>query len=118
MAKLDKSVVADEELLHEGEKAVCAMYGRLQEYDVYGLRHTMFGSRTTDQQTKLSPCNDACEQHIKRTNYQAAIWRHCLSARLSVPPPHGNGCTADGDIVVPSNVYLLKTVYFIPYIGK
>ena len=34
MAKLDKLFVADEELLQEGEAAVCALYGRLQEYDV------------------------------------------------------------------------------------
>ena len=55
--------------------AVCALYVRLQEYDVNGLRHTMFGSRTTDP-AKLPPCKDACDQHIKRANYQAAIWRH------------------------------------------
>ena len=37
MAKLGKSFVADEELLQEGEAARCAIYGRLQEYDVNGL---------------------------------------------------------------------------------
>ena len=31
MAKVGKSFVADEELLQEGEAAVCALYGRLQE---------------------------------------------------------------------------------------
>ena len=100
MAKLGKSFVADEELLQEGEAAAgCALYGRLQEYDVNGLRHTMFGSRTTDP-AKLPPCKDACDQHIKRANYQAAIWRHCLAAPPSVPSPHDNGWSVDGDILV------------------
>ena len=76
-----------------------ALYGRLQEYDVNGLRHTMFGSRTTDP-AKLPPCKDAYDHHIKRANYQAAIWRHCLVARPSVPSPRGNGWTVDGDILV------------------
>ena len=77
MAKLDKSFVPNE-LLQEGEAAVCALCGRLQECDVNGLRHTMFGSRTTDP-AKLPPCKDACDQHIKCANYQAAIWWHCLA---------------------------------------
>ena len=83
MAKLGKSFVADEVLLQEGEAA----------------GHTMFGLRTIDP-AKLPPCKDACDQHIKRANYQAAIWWHCLAARPSVPSSHGNGWTVDGDILV------------------
>ena len=64
MTKHGKSFVADEELSQEGE----ALFGRLQEYDVNGLRHTMFGSRTTDP-AKLPPCKVACDQHMKCANY-------------------------------------------------
>ena len=48
----------------------------------------------------LSPCKDACDQHIKRDNYQIAIWRHCLEARPPVPSLHGSGCIFDRDMLV------------------
>ena len=75
------------------------MYGNVRETDINILRHAMFGSLTTDP-AKLPPCKDACDQHSKRANYQAAIWRHCLEAKPTVPSPDGNGWMIDGEIDV------------------
>ena len=79
MAKLGKSFVADEELLHEGEAAVCALYGRLQEYALNGLIISCLGR---EQQTQRS-CHHA-KMHATNTSsvltirqpFGGAAWRH------------------------------------------
>lgn len=74
MAKLDRSFVADDDMLRNGEEAVHSIYGNEQKkVDVNKLHHAIFVTRTTNQ-TWLSSCRDACDKHIKRANYQAAIF--------------------------------------------
>ena len=59
----------------------------------------MFGSRTTDP-AQIPPCKDAYDKHIKRFNYQAAIWHHCLQANPPLPSPHGDGWIVDQGICI------------------
>lgn len=100
MSQLGRSFVANENLLTAGEAAICSLYGSKQDHDVNKVRYAMFGSKTTDP-SKLPPCQDACQKHIKRANYQAAIWQRCLEPRPTVPSPHGHGwnvCRAEGNL--------------------
>ena len=61
MAKQGMSSVADKEPLHEGEAAICVLYGQLQECDVNRLRDIMFGSRTA----KMPPHKGRYDQYVK-----------------------------------------------------
>ena len=54
---------------------------------------------------------NACQKHIKRANYQAAIWRRCLQPRPTVPSPHGhrwNVCCAEGSVPQSISVYWME----------
>ena len=39
----------------------------------------------------LPPCRTLLRLHIKRANYQAAIWRRAVIRHPDVPSPHGHG---------------------------
>ena len=39
----------------------------------------------------LPLCRNALVHHIKRRNYQAAIWRKALQTNINAPSPNGNG---------------------------
>ena len=39
----------------------------------------------------LPPCRTSLRLHIKRVNYQAAIWRRAAIPHPDVPSPHGHG---------------------------
>ena len=56
----------------------------------------MFCSKTGDS-SNLPPTRDALQQHICRTNYQAAIWCHALEAQPIVPSPNSHGWVVDGE---------------------
>ena len=71
---------------------MCAMYGRIQEYDVNGMRHTMFVSRTTDP-AKLPPTHQACQ--LSGSHLAALLGGTTVSA---IPSWHG--WNIDGDILV------------------
>lgn len=47
---------------------------------------------------QLPPCKDALQQHTKRANYQAAIWRRSLVNSPTIPDAtEGHGWKVDGD---------------------
>ena len=39
----------------------------------------------------LPPTSDSLQLHIKRSNYQALIWKRCLDPLQQLPSPVGNG---------------------------
>ena len=79
-----------DDLVAQLNKFVCLMYGDKTSENVNKCRFALF---------KLGKCSDdmlprTCEsllQHIRRTNYQAAIWRQCLDAEMDIPPPGCHG---------------------------
>ena len=40
---------------------------------------------------QLPPCRDALQLHVRRANFQAAVWRMALQATPKLPSPHGHG---------------------------
>ena len=51
----------------------------------------------------LPPTDDALKFHVMRVNYQLFIWRKkALVAKPTIPPPTGNGCHLEDDILVPT----------------
>jgi len=66
---------------------------------VNDLRYEIFRSRNADVSSgQLPPCKDALQQHTKRANYQAAIWRRSLENSPTIPDAtDGNGWKMDED---------------------
>lgn len=66
------------------------MYGDKFSVNVNKCRFTLFKlGKCSDEM--LPPTCDSLLLHIRRANYQAAIWRRCLESQLVMPIPHGNG---------------------------
>ena len=86
--------------LKQLEEFVCRLYGQ-KTTSVNEARHRI--SRLTCKSDHALPPNGDClALHSKRANYQAAIWRRCLSSTISAPPPIGQGWKADPSSNPPS----------------
>ena len=74
------------------------MYGNVLTPSINTCRYQLFCSRN-QQSHHLPPCQDALNQHTKRANYQAAIWRLYLDPLAAVPNPNGYGWkVTDNDV--------------------
>ena len=69
---------------------VCDIYKYPRCSDINRARYELFCSRNR-QSVQLPPTRDELRQHLKRANYQAAIWRKSLQPMPSIPSPDGNG---------------------------
>ena len=73
------------------EKFVCTVYKARNCMTVNAARYQLFCAKGL-LSNRLPPCQDALKKHCARANYQAAIWRNCLTACPDIPPPHdGHG---------------------------
>ena len=88
LAKLGESWDVPEEVFETIGKFTCHMYGQPRFEHVNKLRlHLLIkkcekdgrldSSKTIDI-ASLPPCSNTLFQHVKRTNYQVAIWRQAL----------------------------------------
>ena len=75
--------------LQQAERSICIMYKSTQYTSTNVVRNSKL-NRSTKDITKLSPCHDSAVLHIRRANYQPAIWQRCLLADIgTAPSPHG-----------------------------
>ena len=77
------------------EEVVCALYGYAHN-NINDVRYAMFCSKAGDS-SQLLPTRDALLQHIRRANYQAAIWHRALEAQPNVPNPSSHGWLVNGN---------------------
>lgn len=63
------------------------------------MRYELFRLKNSDMSSgPLPPCKDALQLHIKRVNYQVAIWRRSLKKSPTIPDAtDGHGWKVDGD---------------------
>jgi len=71
------------------EQFVCSVYRR-QHLSLVDLRHRLFMDKFRLDST-LPPTPDELKQHVKRANYQAAVWQRSLTPVMAAPNPLGNG---------------------------
>ena len=74
----------------ELERAVCILYNCPQFSNTNEVRNYKW-NRVTKDITKLPPCQDSLKLHLKRANYQAAVWKRCFRPKPNTPSPHGHG---------------------------
>ena len=92
MCSLGTEFVPTHNTLQQAESAICIMYSGAQYTNTNDVRNYKW-NRSTKDITKLPPCHDSAVLHIRRANYQAAVWRRCLLADMNAPSPHGHGWT-------------------------
>ena len=82
-----------EELYRNMESFVCRLYAPSSSVcDINNLRYLLFCTKRGEVESSLlPPCKDCLQLHIQRTNYQAAVWRHCLERQLDIQEPNGHG---------------------------
>lgn len=99
--ELGESWVVSDDLFIAFEEFTCAMYGRPHEKSVNQLRTNLLkekcGRTKLDPNLNfhmggLPPCRDVLEQHVRRVNYQVAIWKHSHIQKPQIPlPTDGHG---------------------------
>ena len=92
------------QLFSDLESFTCAMYGFPRFNNIDELRLFLLKKKCGNSNlltvsnnvdiASLPPCKKSLEQHIKRVNYQVAIWKRSHIANPDIPPPtEGHGWT-------------------------
>ncbi len=104
LAELGREWEITEELFVGLEEFTCAIYGRPRFKSIDKLRFSLIKEKCGDDDrlhlgrnvdlATLPPCRGVLQQHIRRVNYQVAIWRQAHIAVIDVPSPtDGHGWT-------------------------
>ncbi len=113
LSKLGLEWEVSEELFAGLEEFTCAIYGRARYKDINNLRYILIKEkcyngdrlRPSCSNVDLSafpPCRGALQQHIRRVNFQVAIWRRADTPVVDVPSPtDGHGWTMDSGHLEP-----------------
>ena len=75
------------------EEFVCRMYApKAETSSVNELRYQLFCSKQGHiEPHQLPPCAEALKKHTERANYPSLIWRSCMKAQATIPPPNHHG---------------------------
>ena len=97
-------------LVDELDELTCAIYGqrnfssidevRLQKFKKKCATQSADASRNVDF-ALLPPCKKALVQHIKRVNYQVAIWKRAHEAEPDIPHPCDHGWVEENGTLEP-----------------
>lgn len=103
LARLGDSWDVPSNLIDELNTFTCAVYGRPGIKRVDELRYLKLNEFGLEEQpntirnmdmSKVPPCRKSLEQHIRRANYQVAIWKNSHVANPDVPTANdGHGWT-------------------------
>ena len=94
LAKLGSSWDLSPELIDEMDALTCAIYGRTNIKHVDELRYMKLSKLGSEGQlsaasnidmSNIPPCRKSLEQHIRRVNYQVAIWKQSCDPNPAVP---------------------------------
>jgi len=89
-SKLKQNIAHLAPLSRLGPKYALSLYGSKSSHTLDQLRYVY--ACTSDKPASLfPPTDDAFEQHLKRANYQVAIWTHSHVAKPVLWNPDGNG---------------------------
>lgn len=102
LARVGDEWEVSEETICELESFTCAMYGHSRFTNINELRLFMLKTKCGNSDklsvsnnvdiASLPPCRDSLEQHVRRVNYQVAIWKKANIAIPEIPhPTDGHG---------------------------
>ena len=99
MARIGEKWDLSEEVFRAKEAFVCNLYGNeVDSVDL--LRYKLYCAKGGKVEPEaLPPCQSSLRLHVKRSNYQAAIWRRALSPCPDIPSPQEHGWNIDNDVI-------------------
>lgn len=99
MARIGETWDLSEEVFRATEAFVCNLYGHeVDSVDL--LRYKLYCAKGGKVEPEaLPPCQSSLRLHVKRSNYQAAIWRRALSPCPDIPSPQEHGWNIDNDVI-------------------
>lgn len=97
LSHLGESLQLQDSVIQVCENFVCRLYSPSNvRTDINELRYKQFCKKPVQNQS-LPPCKDSLVQHIKRANYQTAIWKRSLQPKPEIDSPEGHGWIATDD---------------------
>jgi len=102
LGNVGQSPDVDDELTRRVEAFVCCLYSvsTRNPATTDEARYLLFCQKSRSNML-LPPTCDSLQQHIKRSNYQAYVWRNALTARQNLPSPDGHGWKLENDMLHP-----------------
>ncbi|XP_070548281.1 uncharacterized protein [Ptychodera flava] len=98
--ELGMSWTLSDTLMTQIESFVCDLYGQSRCSNVNEARYNCF-RLGLQSDGALPPNKDSLKLHTQRANYQTAIYRRCLQAKMDAPSPHGHGwIVQDSDVSI------------------
>ena len=108
LPKLGESWDVPDDIIDQLNAFTCAIYGRAHTNNVDSVRPARISGLVTDDQPKnvymasLPPCKKTLVQHIKRVNFQVAIWKQAHIPEPRQPlPTVGHGWVLCGQCLEP-----------------
>ena len=101
LSKLGDTFPPTGEVIDCCEKYICQLYEpNGEESDINLLRFRLFCSKGLEND-KLPPCKDSLMMHIKRANYQCALWKQATEKYPCIPSPTENGWVKESNGLKP-----------------
>jgi len=91
--------VLTDQTIKDAEEFVCKIYGAAAASSTNEVRVSMFVKGVTND--KLPPTSDALLYHIKRSHYQALVWRQAHVQYPVLPPPETMGWKMEENSLIP-----------------
>ena len=111
LVKVGETWDVDDSVTRSIEKLTCVLYGNKKLACVNKLRLQLLQKKCNNEDkldptksvdlSSLPPCLSSLTQHIKRTNYQVAIWKKADENFPEIPSPEDHGWVFNNDILEP-----------------
>ena len=113
LGRLGEEWEISDDTVQQLEELTCALYGKSRFSDIDEVRHVIIKSKCKENSDMISPsahlellslppCRKTLVQHIRRCNYQVAIWKRAHIAKVVPPSPtEGHGWRYDGNRLEP-----------------
>ena len=112
LARLGDSWEVSDDMVSDAEELTCVFYRKPRFKSVNELRFHLLKAKcgsedkiTNNRNVGISnmlPCSDSLREHVRRVNYQVAIWKRACVTKPDVPNPStGHGWILKDNILEP-----------------
>ena len=110
LSKLGDTWSLPDTVLGAVDSYTCSLYGKTNLQSVNAFRYTKMVDLCPSESpvpaknidlASLPPCRRSLTEHVKRANYQVAIWKRAMVASPEVPAPEGHGWTTEDGKLTP-----------------
>ena len=111
LEKIGENWIIDEDTYLQIEMFICCLYGYPKTSQINDVRLLLLKKKCVENDKldssknidlgALPPCRGSLKQHVMRTNYQVAVWKHANENYPEIPDCTLHGWKKEGDFVEP-----------------